>query len=62
MTREEKLSLEAFKNVKERQNQPTFLTEAHKENEIAAKKQLDIWQKSSATLEEIIERQRQREI
>lgn len=62
MTREEKLSLQAYKNVMERRNQPQFHTEAQKKNYEAGRKQIDIWQKSSATLDEIIKRQRQREI
>jgi len=40
---------------------PEFLTQAHKENYEKGIKQIEEWQNSSATLKEIMERQKLRE-
>ena len=50
------------KETTEEQKQPEYLTEAHRKNEEAAKKQIAEWQANPAPLSEILERQRKREL
>ena len=64
MTRMERLKLQAFKNVMDKrkaQEEPQFLSEAHKKNYEKGQKQIAEWQKSPPSLEEAMEKQRIRE-
>lgn len=50
------------KNIMEKKKkQPKFLTEAHRKNYEKGMEQIKKWSNSSATLEEIMQRQKERE-
>jgi hypothetical protein len=48
-------------NEKKAQEPEDYLTEAHRKNEEAGEKQIEEWQKTPLILEEIMQKQRERE-
>jgi hypothetical protein len=59
--RERERQAKSYENDLQQENPSKFLTEAHKENYIKGKKQIEEWKKTPTPLSKILEMQRKRE-